>query len=154
MDTLSVAVENPLNADLDLLFSRHTAHCHADTPPESIHMMDRGSLAVPGITFLVLRDKDQPVAMGALKDLGQGDVELKSMHVLAEARGTGAARLILDALVDAARGLDARAIRLETGTQDSFGAARALYYRAGFSDCAPFADYREDPNSAYMVLHL
>lgn len=150
----SVAVESPLEPDLDLLFARHTAHCLADTPPESMHMMDRSGMDVSGITFLVLRNAGTPIAMGALKRLDQSVVELKSMHVLSEARGTGAAGRILEALIEAARDMGAAAIRLETGTQDSFAAARALYYRAGFTDSTPFADYREDPNSVYMVLHL
>lgn len=155
MDALTVAPESPLTGDLDLLFARHSAHCHADTPPESIHMMDREGLAGPGVTFLVLRDGGQPVAMGALKPFGtDGGVELKSMHVLAEARGTGAARAMLAALVAAAGGMGARKICLETGTQASFAAARALYYRAGFTDCPPFANYREDPNSVFMRLDL
>ena len=48
--------DSPLNPDLDLLFARHQAHCHADTPPESIHMMDRSALDIPAISFLALRD--------------------------------------------------------------------------------------------------
>lgn len=120
-----------------------------------MHMMGRDGLAVPGITFLVLRDTaGQPVGMGALKKLGDGTAELKSMHVLAEARGTGAARQILESLIDAARQMNARAIYLETGAQPSFTPARMLYYRSGFTDCAPFANYAEDPNSAFMVLQL
>ena len=51
-----IAEESPLGADLVLLFERHTADMHADTPPGSIHMMDRGALAAPGIRFFVLRD--------------------------------------------------------------------------------------------------
>ena len=35
-----IAEEHPLTPDLELLFQRHTADMHADTPPESIHMMD------------------------------------------------------------------------------------------------------------------
>ena len=32
-----IAEEHPLTPDLELLFQRHTADMHADTPPESIH---------------------------------------------------------------------------------------------------------------------
>jgi putative acetyltransferase len=62
---------------------------HADTPPESIHMMDKGALAAPGIRFFVLRDGAGPVAMGAFKRIDATHAEIKSMHVLAEARGRG-----------------------------------------------------------------
>jgi hypothetical protein len=37
---------------------------------------------------------------------------------------------------------------------DAFAPARALYARYGFTPCAPFADYRPDPNSAFMTLAL
>ena len=117
-------------------------------------MMDRSALNIPAISFLALRDGENAIAMGAVKDLGDGTAELKSMHVLTEARGKGAAQLMLSALVQAARDRSARAIYLETGAQPSFAAARALYLRAGFALCPPFAQYREDPNSAFMVLDL
>jgi putative acetyltransferase len=64
---ISIAAESPLGADLGLLMARHTADMHADTPPESIHMMDAGQLARPGIEFFVMRDNGVPVAMGAFK---------------------------------------------------------------------------------------
>lgn len=43
---------------------------------------------------------------------------------------------------------------LETGTEEYFLPARALYAKHGFSPCAPFADYTEDPHSAYYTLAL
>ncbi|MFD1795746.1 GNAT family N-acetyltransferase [Paracoccus aurantiacus] len=154
MDALTVAAESPLDGDLDLLFARHHAHCHADTPPESIHMLDRSALVGEEFSFLVLRDRGRPVAMGALKQLGDGTVELKSMHVLQEARGTGASRRLLSALIDEARRRNAVAISLETGAQPSFAPARSLYARAGFRECPPFGNYRADPMSFYMRLDL
>ena len=59
-----IAEEHPLTADLELLFQRHTADMHADTPPESIHMMDKGELAAPGIRFFVLREAGVPLVHG------------------------------------------------------------------------------------------
>jgi putative acetyltransferase len=35
-----------------------------------------------------------------------------------------------------------------------FEPARQLYFRAGFTFCAPFADYVEDPNSVFMTKAL
>ena len=43
MSGWTIAAESPLAPDLGLLFDRHTADMHADTPPESIHMMDRAA---------------------------------------------------------------------------------------------------------------
>jgi putative acetyltransferase len=146
-----IAEEHPLTPDLSLLFDRHTADMHADTPPESIHMMDKGALAAPGIRFFVLRDDGQPLAMGAIKQIDEAHAEIKSMHVLAEARGRGLSKAMLDHLVAAARADGFTRLSLETGVQPTFIAARALYARAGFADCPPFEGYSEDPNSVFMT---
>ncbi|HMO09400.1 MAG TPA: GNAT family N-acetyltransferase [Paracoccaceae bacterium] len=138
-----------------MLFARHTADMHSETPPESIHMMDRGALAAPGIRFFVLRDTGVPVGMGAFKRLSDPmTAELKSMHVLAENRGRGLSRAILDHLVAEARVDGIRRLFLETGVQPGFGPARALYERAGFTYCGPFEGYGPDPNSVFMTREI
>ncbi|WP_435259453.1 GNAT family N-acetyltransferase [Thioclava sp. FR2] len=150
----SIALESPLTPDLGLLFERHTADMHADTPPESIHMMDRGALASPGIWFFVMREEGEPVAMGAFKRISDDHAEIKSMHVLTEVRGRGLSRRMLEHLVDAARAEGFLRLSLETGVQPTFVAARALYANAGFVDCPPFEGYSEDPNSVFMTKQL
>jgi putative acetyltransferase len=151
---LTIAEEHPLTADLELLFQRHTADMHADTPPESIHMMDKGALAAPGIRFFVMRDGGRPVAMGAFKRIDAGHAEIKSMHVLAEDRGRGLSRAMLEHLLDQAARDGFTRLSLETGVQPTFIAARALYARAGFVECPPFEGYWDDPNSVFMTRTL
>jgi putative acetyltransferase len=148
---MQISEEHPLTPDLALLFERHTADMHADTPPESIHMMDKGALAAPGIRFFVLRDRGVPLAMGAFKRIDATLAEIKSMHVLVEARGRGLSKAMLDHLVAAARADGFLRLSLETGVQPTFVAARALYARAGFEDCGPFQGYGPDPNSIFMT---
>jgi putative acetyltransferase len=151
---ITITEEHPLTPDLSLLFDRHTADMHADTPPESIHMMDKGALATPGIRFFVLRDGGQALAMGAFKRIDAGHAEIKSMHVLAEARGRGLSKAMLEHLVAAARADGFGRLSLETGVQPTFVAARALYTLAGFSECGPFEGYVDDPNSVFMTKEL
>jgi putative acetyltransferase len=146
-----IAEESPLGEDLALLFARHTADMHADTPPESIHMMDRGALSAPGIRFFVLRENGQPLAMGAFKRIDAGHAEIKSMHVLTEARGKGLSKAMLDHLLAQAAAEGYARLSLETGVQPTFIAARGLYERAGFVECPPFEGYVEDPNSVFMT---
>jgi putative acetyltransferase len=154
IEMLSLSAESPLGADLGLLMQRHTADMHADTPPESIHMMDAGQLAQPGITFFVLRDTGVPVAMGAIKRIDDGHAEIKSMHVLAEARGRGLSRRMLDHLMAEAKAAGFARLSLETGVQPTFVAARTLYASAGFTECPPFEGYGPDPNSVFMTRRL
>lgn len=145
---------SPLAEGLELLFARHTADMHADTPPESIHMLPREALCAEGIDFYVLRDAEGgAIGMGALKRDGT-EGELKSMHILAEHRGRGLSRLLLDHLMAKARAAGLTRLNLETGSQPTFVAARALYARAGFTECGPFGSYQPDPNSVFMTRGL
>ena len=58
--SVTITEDHPLTPDLSLLFDRHTADMHADTPPESIHMMDKGALAAPGIRFSIRKESPWP----------------------------------------------------------------------------------------------
>ncbi|WP_241963235.1 GNAT family N-acetyltransferase [Paracoccus suum] len=153
LTTIAIAEASPLDEAADLLFARHTADMHADTPPESIHMLPREALAAPGISFYLLRVDDGAAAMGALKRSGSWG-ELKSMHVLSEYRGQGLSHRLLSHLIEVARAEGLARLYLETGAPPTFGAARALYARAGFVDCPPFGNYAPDPNSVFMTLPL
>ena len=151
-DSLTLTRESPLGPDLALLMRRHTEAMHADTPPESIHMMDAAALEAPGIAFCVMREDGAAVGMGAFKRLSDAShAEIKSMHVLEELRGRGLARRLLEHLVAEAMAAGVTRLSLETGSQPSFAAARMLYARAGFEECPPFEGYALDPNSVFMT---
>jgi putative acetyltransferase len=151
---LLIARESPVGPDLAQLMARHTADMHADTPPESIHMMDAKQLDRPDIFFFVMRDAGYPIGMGAFKLLDPGHAEIKSMHVLIERRGQGLSRMMLDHLMAEALAQKLTRLSLETGSQAMFEPARRLYARAGFAECAPFGDYVLDPNSVFMTRTL
>ncbi|MDO5657690.1 MAG: GNAT family N-acetyltransferase [Paracoccus sp. (in: a-proteobacteria)] len=152
---MRISRESPLSADLDLIFARHHAAMHdGNTPPESIHMIPRADLDRPEITLFVLREGDAVQAMGAIKRFAPGHGEIKSMHVLAEARGRGLSRRLLDHMVAEAQAAGLDRLSLETGSQEVFAPARALYRQAGFAECAPFGDYRADPNSVFMTREI
>ena len=154
MTAITIAEESPLGADLGLLHERHTLRMHEDTPPESIHMMDAGALAVPSIRFFVMRDAGRAVGMGAFKRLSGDHAEVKSMHVLSEMRGRGLAMVLLDHLLAAAKADGIARLSLETGAQPSFADARTFYEKAGFVYCPPFEGYGPDPMSAFMTKEM
>jgi len=91
---------------------------------------------------------------GALKDLGTGEGEIKSMRTAAAARGRGVASTMLRRLIEEATSRGMSAVRLETGVEDYFAPARAMYAKFGFVPSPPFAQYTDDPNSVYLVLEL
>lgn len=152
--TLLLTREDPRNGDLALLMARHEADCSADTPPESRHRLGPELLAAPDIAFFVGRCAGVAVAMGALARIGPRHGEIKSMHVLAEWRGRGHARSVLDRLMAEARDRGLARVSLETGVQPVFRPARSLYASAGFAPCGPFGSYRPDPNSVFMTCSL
>ncbi|RWZ52036.1 GNAT family N-acetyltransferase [Labedella phragmitis] len=127
----------------------------ATSPAESVHALDHGALGRADITFYTARDGDGALlGCGALAERGPVDGEIKSMRTTAAARGRGVASTILTAILTAARERGYSEVRLETGAEDYFAAARRLYARHGFTECPPFAPYVEDPHSVFMRLAL
>jgi putative acetyltransferase len=81
----------------------------------------------------------EPIAIGALRPLGPGLVELKRMFVRAEHRGRGHARAVLAELEAWALELGATHARLETGVRQVD--AIALYRGAGYAPIANYGPY-------------
>ncbi|MCJ8139270.1 GNAT family N-acetyltransferase [Falsirhodobacter halotolerans] len=152
--TVTIGKEDPRSPDLAPMMQRHHDAMHADTPPGSNHMLDASGLHSPQIDFYVLRDNGTALGMGALKRLDATHAEIKSMHVLAEARGRGLARQMVVFLLDEARAMGITQISLETGAQPSFQPARTLYQAFGFNECPPFGSYAPDPASTFMTRQL
>jgi putative acetyltransferase len=142
---------DPRDPDLRALIAGHAAHAEAHYPSESNHHQDAATLHAEAAVMLVVEDSDsRPLGMGAYKPLDAALAELKSMHVIERARGSGIGRWLLIALLDHARAQGFRRIALETGSRDASAAARRLYERAGFAYCPPFGRYRDDPMSVFM----
>lgn len=152
---MRVGSDDPLRADVLALLGEHLADMRATSPPGSVHALDAAALAAPDIVFLSAREADgRLLGIGALKRHTDGTGELKSMRTSTDARGRGVASAMLTALLAEARAAGMPVVRLETGTQPCFDPAVRLYERHGFTPCAPFAGYTDDPNSRYLALEL
>jgi len=136
------------------LLEAHLRDLGAITPAESMHALDLSALQADDICFWAAWIDGEVVGCGALRDLGDGHGELKSMRTADTHRGQGIGRALLEHLLAQARGRGFRQLWLETGATGHFAAAHRLYARAGFAPCGPFADYAEDPHSVYMQLRL
>lgn len=126
----------------------------ATSPEESCHVMRPEALEEAGAYLCVAERDGDILGIGALAAIDAGAGELKSMHTAQEARGQGVARAILQALIDHARAEGLSSLSLETGSQEAFAAARALYAAHGFAFCPPFGAYVEDPLSVFMTRAL
>jgi putative acetyltransferase len=136
------------------LLEEHLQDMYAVSPAESVHALDLDGLRGPGMAFFSAWEGESLAGCGALKDHGDGVVELKSMRTAVSGRGRGIGAAMLGFLLDEARTRGADRVLLETGAEDFFAPARRLYARHGFAVRGPFADYTEDPNSVYMELAL
>jgi putative acetyltransferase len=124
------------------------------TPPGSAHVFDLSRLKQPDVSFWSAWDGDTLMGVGALKRMNAEDGEIKSMHTLKEARGSGVGGAMLRHIMEKAREMKLKRLYLETGSFDYFAPARALYARHGFAECPPFADYNLDKNSTFMCREL
>ena len=136
------------------LLRLHLDEMHQWSPPESVHAMPIERLRADDMTFYSAWHGAELAACGALKALGGGHGELKSMRAHPDCRGRGAGRAILDHLLAEARTRGYTRVSLETGRPDHFAPARALYSANGFAECPPFADYVTDEFSICMTREL
>lgn len=126
----------------------------ATSPPEDVHALEVAGLLDPAVTFVTLRCEGVVLGVGALRHQTADQVEVKSMHAAWAARGQGVGRVLLEHLMGLARERGYRRMSLETGTQEAFAPAHALYTRAGFRPCPPFGDYVASPHSRFLSLDL
>ncbi len=150
----TIAVDDPRADDVRALLERHLAFANDHSPPEDVHALDVEALTHPSVTFVAYRLDGELLGVGALKDLGDGHGELKSMHTSEAARGRGVGGAIVTHLVGLAERRGMSRLSLETGTPDAFAPARSLYARHGFTTCGPFGDYARSDYSTFMTLEV
>lgn len=136
------------------LLSTHLARARAETAAGSAHALDLAGLQAPGVSVWTAWSGEGLVGIGALKRLSADHGEVKSMHTADAARRAGVGSALLRHIIAVARAEGLRHLSLETGSWPYFHSAQAFYRRHGFTDCAPFGDYRPDPNSVFMSLEL
>ncbi len=136
------------------LLQEHLRCMQIASPPESCHALDVIELQQDDVTFWSMWDGSQPAGCGALKQLDAVHGEIKSMRTADGYQRRGVASAMLRHLMNEARCRGYRRLSLETGSMEYFEPARRLYASFGFQLCAPFAEYRHDPNSVFMTIEL
>jgi putative acetyltransferase len=149
-----IRVDDLSGPEIRALLEEHLRNMHELSPPESVHALDLAGLRRPEITFWTAWEERTLVGCGALKELDRGHGEVKSMRTASAHRRKGVGRAMLEHIIAEARARSYARLSLETGSMAAFLPARRLYESFGFAYCAPFADYTDDPNSAFMTLAL
>lgn len=121
---------------------------------EHAQALDASGLSAPTVTFWTVWHGDVLAGFGALKQLDDTHAEVKSMRAAPAARGTGVGRAILLHIIAEARKRGCARLSLETGTAPLHVPAVTLYRSAGFVSCDPFADYQASPHNQFMSLDL
>lgn len=148
----SLAREDPDAPDAAELVQAHLLFNRAVTPQGHVHALETDALTGPAVDFFGVRTAGgRLVAIGAFKWLSVDHGELKSMHTHPLWRGRGAGAAMVRHLLDHAATRGCARVSLETGSVPAFEPARRLYTRLGFTRCAPFADYTDNPHSVCMT---
>jgi putative acetyltransferase len=134
------------------LVALHLSGMHANSPPGHVFALDLSGLTAPEITFWSAWEGESIAGMGALKALGGGTGEVKSMRTHPDHLRKGVAAALLEQIIGAARARRYSRLSLETGRGPAFEPALALYRRRGFVNGGPFSDYVPSPYN--QLLHL
>ncbi|HLM57407.1 MAG TPA: GNAT family N-acetyltransferase [Pyrinomonadaceae bacterium] len=151
---MEIKVDDLSGAGVRELLREHLRDAARHSPPESVHALDIEGLSRPEVTFWTAWEGGELLGCGALKELGAGHGEVKSMRTVASQLRKGVASGILRHIIEEARRRGYSRISLETGSMEAFEPARRLYANFGFTYCGPFADYVEDPYSVFMTKEL
>lgn len=154
MATLSIRTDDLSGPEVRDLLALHLQGMRETSPPGLSFALDLSGLQQPDVTVWTAWRDGALAGVGALKDLGEGVGEIKSMRTHPDhlRRGVGAA--ILDHILAEARSRGLRRVSLETGTGQPFEAALALYRTRGFAAGEAFADYAPSPFNQFFHLDL
>jgi putative acetyltransferase len=134
------------------LLALHLSGMLAASPPEFSFALDLTALKAPEITVWTAWQGEALASVGALKMVGGGVGEVKSMRTAPAFLRCGAAAALLEHIVGEAHRRGLTRLSLETGTGSEFEPALALYRKRGFIFGEPFADYA--PSDFNQFLHL
>jgi putative acetyltransferase len=154
IDGLRIVPDDLSDTRVLALLQLHLDEMYQWSPAESVHAMPAERLRERDVAFFSAWDGDRLAGCGAIKHLGEGHGELKSMRAAPDYRGKGVGKALLLHLLAVARERGYSRVSLETGLPEAFRDARRLYQAHGFTECLPFGDYVSDGFSICMTRTL
>jgi len=142
------------NPEVNELLNKHFIELRSVSPAGSTHVLDISGLKDQSIKFWSLWENNELVGCGALKFLEKHHGEFKSIRVADKFRNKGTGEKIFYHLIGEAKKLKISKLSIETGAGKFFLPARKLFEKFAFKPCAPFAHYKDDPNSCYYTKNL
>jgi putative acetyltransferase len=134
--------EDDLSGDATRSFlALHLAGMHANP----VFALDLSGLQVPEVTVWTVWRDGKIASVGAVKELGNGIGELRSMRTHPDYLRQGAATALLDHIIAEARARGLKRLSLETGSGPAFKPVLTLYRKRGFVDGEAFSNYKPSP---------
>lgn len=136
------------------LLALHLGGMHENSPPGHVFALDLSGLQASNVTVWSAWNGPESAGIAALKELGDGTGELKSMRTDPNHLRKGVAAALLEHIIGVAQRRGMRQLSLETGSGPAFDPALALYRKRGFKDGEAFADYRRSDFNQFFHLAL
>jgi putative acetyltransferase len=151
---LVIAEDDLSTAEARALLALHLSGMRANSPAGNVFAAGVEELRRPEVTVWTARMDGAVAGVAALRRLGDGAGEIKSMRTHPEYLRKGVAAALLDHIIGAARSLGLRRLSLETGSGLAFEPALALYRTRGFINGEAFGDYRLSEFNQFLHLSL
>jgi len=151
---VQIEVDSVSRPQVLALLEEHLRHMHEITPDGQVFAFDASKLRVPGITFWTAWSDNLLLGCAALQELSPTQGEVKSMRTPANLRRKGAGNALIQHILQVSRQRGYQEVFLETGNHPQFLPAQALYKSAGFTECGPFGNYKENGFSVFMSLRF
>lgn len=154
MRTLQICVDDLTGEPTRALLTLHLRGMQESSPPGHVFALDLSGLQAPNVTVWSAWDGLELAGIAALKELGDGTGELKSMRTAPKHLRKGVAAALLEHIIGEARQRGLRRLSLETGSGPAFEPALVLYRKYGFITGEAFADYRRSDFNQFLHLGL
>jgi putative acetyltransferase len=146
--------EDLSNEEARDLVRLHLEGMHAHSPPGSVFALDFSGLMAPEVTLWSAWQGDKIAGIAALKALGAGAGEIKSMRTHPKFLRRGVAAALLEHIIGVARVTGMKRLSLETGSGVYFEPALSLYRRRGFVNGNEFGGYKRTAFNQFLHLNL
>lgn len=151
---LTIREDDLSDPQVQSLLALHLAGMHENSPPDAVFALDLSGLRTLEVTVWTAWMGESLAGIAALKALGDGSGEIKSMRTHPDHLRQGVAAALLEHVIAEARARGYRRLSLETGSGAAFEPALALYRKRGFADGEPFADYQRSAFNQFLHLPL
>src|SRR5512133_1385385 len=93
---MEIRLDDLSGLEIKALLQEHLEFTKSTSPPESFHALNMEQLRKPEITFFTAWENGDLMGCGALRAMGSGEGEIKSMNTATRHRRKGVARSMLE----------------------------------------------------------